>query len=110
MSDSEASSVSGYDAPPTSMHTLPNGYLVRDFGYQSSSARYNGDHSPENNPDHDIDYDTPEYREIAMQNARKSHAIFMGEASPKKGAKREGWMRFVPSKQMLPKKGKWMPW
>lgn len=109
MSDSEASSVSNYSMPPTS---LPNGYLVRDFGYQTTSARYRGDHTPENNPDHDIDYDTPELREIAMQNARRSHAIYLGVAPPKKGSKREGWLRFIPMprKEMLPKKGKWVPW
>ena len=107
MSNSETSSVSNFSMPPTS---LPNGYLVRDFGYQTTSARYHGDHSPENNPDHDIDYDTPEHYERAMENARRSHAVYMGQASEKKENKREGWMRFIPRKDMLPKKGKWMPW
>ena len=87
-----------------------NGYRVRDFGYQMSSARYHGDHSPANNPDHDVDYDTPEHHEHAMENARRSHAIYMGQVPDKKEAKREGWMRFIPRKDMLPKKGKWMPW
>ncbi|KAL1609617.1 hypothetical protein SLS59_001124 [Nothophoma quercina] len=88
---------------------LRHGYLVRDFGYQTTSARYRGDHTPENNPDHDVDYDTPEHREIAMENARRSHAIYMG-AVPAKEIKKEGWKKFIPNKQMLPKKGKWMPW
>lgn len=112
MSDSEASSVSGYDTPPISMHTLPNGYLVRDFGYQTTSARYHGDHTRENNPDHDIDYDTPEMREIAMENARRSYAIYMGGEEPKKKKEKEGWTRWLPRKDMLPlpKKGKWVPW
>jgi hypothetical protein len=107
MSDSENSSVSDMSflpAPPA------NGYRVRDFGYQMSSARYHGDHSPANNPDHDVDYDTPEHYERAMENARRSHAIYMGQVPDKKEAKREGWMRFIPRKDMLPKKGKWMPW
>lgn len=107
MPTSETSSVSNFSMPPV---LLPNGYLVRDFGYQNTSARYYGDHTRENNPDHDVDYDTPEFREIAMENARRSHAIYMGEASPKKEAKREGWMRFVPRREMLPKKGKWTLW
>ena len=107
MSNSETSSVSNFSSlPPTS---LPNGYLIRDFGYQTTSARYRGDHTPENNPDHDIDYDTPEHREIAMENARRSHAIYMGQV-PAKEVKKEGWKKFIPSREMLPKKGKWMPW
>ncbi|KAH6644064.1 hypothetical protein C7974DRAFT_407772 [Boeremia exigua] len=106
MSDSETSSVSNMSMPPTSL----NGCLVRDFGYQTTSARYHGDHSPQNNPDHIIDYDTPEHYERAMENARKSHAIYMGQVPEKKGIKREGWTRFIPRKDMLPKKGKWMPW
>lgn len=107
MTTSETSSVSNFSMPPIS---LPNGYLVRDFGYQSTSARYYGDHTRENNPDHDIDYDTPEFREIAMENARKSHAIYMGDMPAKKEVKREGWMRFVPRREMLPRKGKWTLW
>lgn len=107
MTDSESSSVSNFDAPPTA---LPSGYLVRDFGYQTTSARYHGDHTRENNPDHDVDYDTPEFREIALENARKSHAIYMGGVPPKQEPKREGWMRFIPKKDRLPRKGKWMPW
>jgi hypothetical protein len=98
MSASSASSDIGYDSPPSSLHSLPVDSLIRDFGYDTTSARYWGDHTPANNPDHDIDYDTPEAREIAMQNARRSHAIFMGvDMDPKKGAKsKEGWTRFLP--------------
>ena len=109
MSNSETSSVSNFSMPP---NALPNGYMVRDFGYQTTSARYHGDHTPENNPDHAIDYDTPEHYELAMENARRSHAIYMGQVPEKKGTKREGWMRFIPRKDMLPlpKKAKWMPW
>jgi hypothetical protein len=98
MSDSSASSVAGFDSPPSSLHSAPTDYLVRDFGYDTTSARYRGDHTPENNPDHDIDFDTPEAREIAMENARRSHAIFMGvDMDQKKSAKtKEGWTRFLP--------------
>jgi|SRR5690242_6613662 len=104
MSDSETSSVSHMSMLPTSH------LVVRDYGYMTTSARYHGDHSPENNPDHDIDYDTPEHYERAMENARRSHAVYMGQVPDKKEAKREGWMRFLPRKDMLPKKVKWMPW
>ncbi|KAJ4984691.1 hypothetical protein SVAN01_09805 [Stagonosporopsis vannaccii] len=104
MSNSETSSISRMSMLPTSH------LVVRDYGYQTSSARYHGDHSPENNPDHNIDYDTPEHYERAMENARRSHAIYMGQVPDKKEAKREGWMRFIPRKNMLPRKAKWMPW
>jgi hypothetical protein len=109
MSNSETSSVSDFSMPPNS---LRDGYRVRDFGYQTTSARYHGDHTPENNPDHAIDYDTPAHHELAMENARRSHAIYMGQVPEKKEAKREGWMRFIPRRDMLllPKKAKWMPW
>jgi hypothetical protein len=98
MSSSSTSSDAGFDTPRSSLHALPTGYLVRDFGYHTTSARYRGDHTPENNPDHDIDFDTPEAREIAMENARRSHAIFMGvDMDRKKSAKtKQGWARFLP--------------
>jgi len=79
--------------------TPPMHCLVKDFGWPTTSARFKGDHSQENNPDwaHDP-LDCTEMRAEAMRKMEVSYALYManlGKPLAEKKPEKKEWTRFV---------------
>jgi hypothetical protein len=84
------------DSPPTL-------FLVQDFGWPRTSARYRGDHTQESNPDWEHDPMACEKaKQEAMRKMEVSYALYMENLgkpiSTKKAAAakdKENWTRYV---------------
>lgn len=75
----------------------PKCLLVRDFGWPTTSARYRGDHTPENNPDWDHDpLDCPKAKQEAFQKMEVSYALYMANLGTPVQKKKAPWARFLP--------------
>jgi hypothetical protein len=90
-------SMSSYDSAHSTL------YLVKDFGWPTTSPRYRGDHTQESNPDWEHDpMDCTEARAEAMRKMEVSYALYMANLAKKPAGTRkmtpkekEGWSRYV---------------
>jgi|TARA_R110002003_G_scaffold104_41_gene8566 hypothetical protein len=91
------------DSMRTDYDSLPTLFIVKDFGWPTTSPRYRGDHTQESNPDWEHDpLACAEAKEGAMKKMEVSYALYMANiavsTTPKKTATskdKDGWIRFV---------------
>jgi hypothetical protein len=85
---------SDIDCPPTL-------FLVKDFGWPMTSARYRGDHTQESNPDWEHDpMACAKAKKEAMKKMEVSYALYMANlgqpiSTKKSNANKESWVRYV---------------
>lgn len=84
------------DSPPTL-------FLVKDFGWPTTSARYRGDHTQESNPDWEHNpLACTKFKEEAMRKMEVSYALYMANigrpVTTKKSTTtkdKDSWIRYV---------------
>ncbi|KAL5120945.1 hypothetical protein ACEQ8H_001133 [Pleosporales sp. CAS-2024a] len=87
----------------TDMDALPTLFVVKDFGWPESSARYRGDHTPRSNPDWEHDpMACAKARAEAMRKMEVSYALYRansGKPIARKKANankdKDSWTRYV---------------